>query len=159
MASCGPELPTDAWRHSCIHPETVAYSCGRLARPGGPNEHDHDPEEVARCRRLAEAAGRVCRGVEVFASEARSALAPFFVTANRHAPAPGRLAPRVIRAAFGGVIYPRARCTVTPLKEGTRGWLEIADGEDGELRLPRGAEGTFTPGKLEAMRAATRDRW
>src|SRR6476660_6531323 len=37
MQSCGPESPTDEWDHSCIHPHTGAYSCGRLAIPGGPN--------------------------------------------------------------------------------------------------------------------------
>src|SRR5437588_1763670 len=81
MKSCGPDHPADAWRHGCIHPETVAYSCGRVARPGGPNEHDHDPEEIVLCRRVAVAAAAVCRGLVVNASEGRSSFAPFFLTA------------------------------------------------------------------------------
>jgi hypothetical protein len=159
MECCGPENPTDEWDHSCIHPRAGAYSCGRLAYPGGPNEHDHHPEEVARCRRLASDAGAVCSGLEVNWSEGSSALAPFFITANRTMPAPPQLTPDVVRAAFGGTIYPPAQIDVEPLEEGSRGWQAIADSDDGELRLPPGAERHYTRDRLEAMRKDTRAKW
>jgi hypothetical protein len=159
MECCGPESLTDEWNHSCIHPRTGAYSCGRLAYPGGPNEHDHDPAEVARCRRLASEAGVVCRGLEVNWSEGGSVLAPFFVTANRQTPAPDRLTPELIRTALGGTIYPAAQIDLEPLKEGSRGWLAIADSDDGELRLPRGAESHFTREQPEALRKNARAQW
>jgi hypothetical protein len=159
MQCCGPENPTDEWDHSCIHPRTGAYSCGRLAYPGGPNEHDHDPEEVARCRQLASDAGAVCRGLEVNLSEGSSALAPFFITANRQMPAPPQLTPEVVRAAFGGTIYPPTQINVEPLAEGSRGWQAIADSEDGELHLPPGVERHYPKDPLEAMRKDTRAKW
>src|SRR5437899_2333986 len=88
MECCGPKSPADEWKHSCIHPRAGAYSCGRLAHPGGPNEHEHEPQEVALCRRLASEAGSACRGLEVNLSEGSSVLAPFFITANRQTPLP-----------------------------------------------------------------------
>jgi hypothetical protein len=120
MVSCGPEYPTDEWDHSCVHPHTVAYGCGRLARPGGPNRHDHEPGEVERCARLAEQAAEFVRGLEINRSEGSSQLRPFFVTANRDDPTPDSIDPGLIRAAFGGTIYPQAEITVAPLEE--RGW-------------------------------------
>ncbi len=65
MECCGPQSPRDEWNHSCVHPRTVAYSCGRLAYLGGPNAHDHDPAEAVRCRRLADEAARILVGVNV----------------------------------------------------------------------------------------------
>src|SRR5262249_38935174 len=145
MMSSGPEHPADAWQHSCIHPAAVAYSCGRLARPGGPNEHDHVTEDIGHCRRLAAAAGAVCRGLEVSQSEDASTLDAFCITANRSTPVPDCLTARVVRTAFGGTIYSRARIAVAPLRQGNRGWQAIADSEDGELHLPRGSEDHFSP--------------
>jgi hypothetical protein len=159
MECCGPESPTDEWDHSCIHPRAVAYSCGRLAYPGGPNEHDHDPEELVRCRRLATDAGAACQGLEVNLSEGSSALLPFWIAANRQTAVPARLTPDVVRAAFGGTIYPAAQIQVEPLEEGGRGWQAIADSDDGELHLPAGAEGRYTKDQLETIRKDTRSRW
>jgi hypothetical protein len=159
MLCCGPKSPTDEWNHSCIHPLTVAYSCGRLARPGGPNEHEHEPEEVARCQRLANEAGAVCKGLEVNLSAGSSDLAPFFVTANRQTPVPDRLTPEVVRAAFGGTIYPQAEIIVEALEVGNRGWVQIADSEDGELHLVPGAESHYTREQLETFRKNARSRW
>jgi hypothetical protein len=159
MECCGPESPADEWNHSCIHPQAGIYSCGRLAFSSGPNEHDHDPEEVARCPRLASEAETVCRGLEVNLSESSSKLAPFFITANRQTPVPDRLTPEVVRAAFGGVIYLQAKIVVESLEEGNQGWQQIADSEDGELHLPPGGERSFTKIQLEAFRQNTRAQW
>jgi hypothetical protein len=159
MQCCGPVSPRDDWQHSCIHPGTVAYSCGRLARPGGPNEHNHEPDEVARCRRLASEAGNLCQGLEVNASEASSRLAPFFVAANRGGLVPERLTPGVVRAAFGDTIYPPTGITIAPLEEGNEGWNQIADSKDGELHMDPATERRFTREQLEARRNAIRQEW
>jgi hypothetical protein len=158
---CGPDNPTDEWQHSCIYPRAVAYSCGGLVRPGGPNEHDHDPEEIPRCRRLATDAGLLCRGLELNASEGRSALAPFFITANRHAQVPDRLTPEFVRVAFGGTIYPCAEIVIEPLEERGRGWVEIAmvESDNGELTLTPDARARYTQQQLEELRQATRTEW
>jgi hypothetical protein len=159
MECCGPSSPTDAWNHSCIHPRAVAYSCGRLAFPGGPNLHEHDPGEVTLSRRLASEAGAVCRGLEVNASEATSQLVPFFITANRQTPVPDRLTSEVVRTAFGETIYPQAEIIVEPLAVGNRGWQAIADSEDGEVHLPPGTVHRYTREQLEVLRKNTQTRW
>lgn len=120
MECCGPETPTDEWDHSCIHPHAGAYSCGRLALGGGSNQHDHEPGEVERCRRLAEEAAAFVRSLEINRSEGSSSLRPFFITANRGESAAADLTPAFVRAAFGGTIYPQAKVTIAPLEE--RGW-------------------------------------
>lgn len=159
MQCYGPARPTDEWNHSCIHPRTVAYSCGQLAYPGGPNEHSHDPEEIDRCRRLAHDVAGLCRGLEVNASEGSSSLGPFFITAQRRAAVPDQLTPDVVRTAFGGTIYPAARIMLAPLEVGSRGWQEIADNEDGELHLPPRAEANYTREQLERLRQEEKTRW
>ena len=121
MESCGPEKPRDDWDQSCIHPQTVAYSCGRLAYPGGPNDHDHDPEELIRCRTLAAEAADVIAGVEINLSEASSTLDAFFSTANRGDTAT-ELTPEVVRTTFGGTIYPSAKIIVEPFGERGLAW-------------------------------------
>jgi hypothetical protein len=160
MECCGAGRRSgDEWNHSCIHPGTVAYSCGRLAYPSGPNDHDHDPDEVLRCRRLADAAAAVCRGLTVNLSEGSSDLNPFFSAANRKDPVPDRLSEEVVRSAFGGTIYPQAAIDLEPLEEGNRGWTAIADSEDGELHLPPGGERNYTPDQLASIRKDVRARW
>ena len=159
MECCGPDAPRDEWNHSCIHPQTVAYSCGRLAYPGGPNEHDHDPEELALSRRLASGARAVCRGLEVNLSESSSALASFFVTSNRETPVPDRLTSEIVRTAFGGTIYPQAEIIVEPLEVGNRGWVQIADSEDGELHMPPGLESHYSRDQIESLRKTSRAEW
>ena len=84
-------VPDDEWMHSCIHPETVAYSCGRLFRPGRPNVHNHDSAEIERCQRLAGEAAKLMKGVELNLSEGTSYLEPFFMTANRGEAAPATI--------------------------------------------------------------------
>src|SRR5262249_20082829 len=59
-------------------------------------------------------------GLEINRSEGSSQLRPFFVTANRDDTTPDAIDPALIRAAFGGTIYPQAEITVAPLEE--RGW-------------------------------------
>jgi hypothetical protein len=133
-----------------------------LAYPGGPNEHQHEPEEVRNCRRLASEAGVVCRGLEINLSESVSELAPVFITANLQTPVAERLTPEILRTAFGGTIYPQAEIIVEPLKEGNRGWEAIADNDDGELHLAPGVESIYNREELlqlEEARKEHRAKW
>jgi hypothetical protein len=97
--------------------------------------------------------------LEVNLSEGSSGLIPFFITANRHTPVPDRLTPEVVRAAFGGTIYPQAQIIVEALEVGNPGWVQIADSEDGELHLVPGVESHYTREQLEELRKDTRSRW
>jgi hypothetical protein len=97
--------------------------------------------------------------LEVNLSEGGSTLAPFFIAANRESPVPDRLTAEVVRAEFGGTIYPQAEIIVEPLEVGNRGWAQIADSEDGELHLPPGAESRYSQEELTALRRRTRAQW
>jgi hypothetical protein len=97
---------------------------------------------------LASEAARLLTGIEVELSEASSTLDPFFVTANR-ASAPAELTPDFIRSAFGGSIYPAANIIVDPLREGGRGWEEIAVSADESEQL--------TPAERERVRQVLED--
>jgi len=118
----GPNEPHDDWRHACIHPQTVAYSCGRLARPGRPNLHDHDRVEIEQCRRLAGEAAKLMEGVEINESEGSSVLLPFFITANRGEKGPATITEEFLRSGFNETIYPQAKITIAPLKEQGKAW-------------------------------------
>ena len=126
MICSGPDYPRDDWNHSCIHPETVAYSCGRLFRPDRPNQHDHDAAEIKRCRDLANEAAQLMKGIEINDSESSSNLAPFFITANRGDIVPASLSADFIRVAFNETIYPQAKITIAPLKDKGPAWEAFA---------------------------------
>jgi hypothetical protein len=145
MESCGPEHPRDDWDHSSVHPETVAYSCGRLYRHGQPNMHDHDPEELERCRRLAEEAAKVIEGVQINLSESSSELDSFFITANRGDKVPETMTREFVIEMFNGAIYPFAHITISPLAEGNSGWKSFAVSEM--------SFDNFSPADRERLRA------
>jgi hypothetical protein len=136
MECYGPEDLRDEWNHACIHPDTVAYSCGRLFRSGRPNEHDHDPDEITRCGALASQAAELIEGVSINLSESESIPVAFFITANRNDPVRERLTPDVIRDFFNGTIYPEARVVVDALGEGGVGWEAFAVSDEPEEDLP-----------------------
>jgi|GEM_PF-4953830 len=115
MECCGPEQPCDDWRHACIHPETIAYACGALSRPGILPKHDHDPAELAIARGIAEEAARLAGTLEHH-SEGSSPLTPLFVTANRRGAVPNELTPQAIRRFFGDTIFPQAEIVVRPVQ-------------------------------------------
>lgn len=130
MECCGPEIPSDDWNHSCVHPETVAYSCGRLYRPGRPNRHDHDALELQRCQKLAESAAKLIEGVQVNLSESTSNLAPFFITANQGDAVPKSITREFLAEMFNQTIYPAADIEISPLAEGNAGWEAFAVSDD-----------------------------
>ena len=144
MICSGPTSPRDEWNHSCIHPRTVAYSCGRLAYPGGPNEHDHEAAEITRCKALATEAGQMIAGVSLNLSEAESTLEPFFVSANRGQTG-SELSPDYIRSSLGGVVYPAAKIVVEPLVEDGVCWQHFAASPDASERL--------SPSQRESLKA------
>jgi hypothetical protein len=139
---CDPRQPDREWSGSTLSSRTVAYSCGALCRAGDTLEHRHDPAELELCRRLAAEAARIMEGIEIgLGDESGGAFFPFFVTANVGAPAPPVANEEVIRAAFGGTIYPRAVVQAEPLDEGrgfSGAYLKVfrdhaARDEDGSL--------------------------
>lgn len=122
------------WPNNLISRKAVVYASGVIARAGGPVRHNVDPDELALCRRLAADAAAVMDGVAVgMGSESTDPFRPFFITANVGEPPPRRIDEALIRARFGGTIFPPATITVEPLAEAGVWWSEVqADsGEDG----------------------------
>jgi hypothetical protein len=125
MESSGPENVRDEWDNAVLHPHTVVYSCGRPARPGGPNDHDHPPGEIDLARRLSAGAAALIGEEDTIGSERDGGHDPFFLTANRGDPLPDAITPDVVRRLFGGVIYPAAEIVVEPLEERGKWWEAV----------------------------------
>jgi hypothetical protein len=124
-----PAPPDQEWANCSISQRAVAYSCGAIGRRGDVIEHDHDPEELARCRRLSAEAAKVMEGVVVGmgSSGLDDYFAPFYVAACRGAKAPRKLDEEMIRRAFGGTIYPGVEILVEPLEERGEWWALVRE--------------------------------
>jgi hypothetical protein len=104
----------------------VAYSCGALAIDGATVKHDHDPDDLKLCRRLAGQAARQMEGTEVgMGSEGSAYFSPFFIATNAGDRVPARLTDRLVHKAFGGTIYPPAKVWVEPLRERGEWWESV----------------------------------
>jgi hypothetical protein len=128
------------WANVSLTPLAVAYSCGALAREGDRVEHDHDPAELALCRRVSAEAARVMDGVEVgMGSGGTDYFAPFFVAANRGQVVPDVIDEAVVRRAFGGTLHPVVEVVVEPLEPRGEWWTQVreylVDNDDAE-RFP-----------------------
>lgn len=133
-------FPDGEWPWNVICKHAVAYSCGAIARAGAAVEHNHQPDELARCRRLASEAARIMAGVDVgMGNEGNCEFSPFFVAANARPKPPRKVTEAVIRRAFGGTIYPHARIVIEPLRERGRWWSSVlhwySDNDDPEADL------------------------
>jgi hypothetical protein len=116
------------WPNNILSKHTVVYGSGVIARRGQPVRHSVDPSELELCKRLAAEAGAQMRGVAVgMGSEGRDEFGEFFAAANADDPIPQRIDARLIRARFGGTIFPLATITVEPLKEAGRWWKWVVD--------------------------------
>lgn len=139
MECCGPDYPRDAWNHSCIHPQTAAYSCGCLYVPGNPNQHEHDTDEVTLCEVLSTEIAAILKGVTVNLSEGTSNFDPLFITANRSSLKQKVVSVELIRSAFNGAIYPSAKVSIARLEEHCPLWESFVWSED-EIDEPGFAE-------------------
>jgi hypothetical protein len=151
--SCGPDDEGDEWDHACLHPHTVVYSCGRPARFGGPNEHDHPPGELDRCRKLAAEAADLLKGLEAVGSEGGAPYAGFYLIANRTDPVPDAITPDVVRRLFGDVIYPPAEIKVEPLEERGDWWRSVLS------YYGLHPDGTHPDPQVKAEREASFHQW
>lgn len=118
--------PGAEWPANLLSLKTVAFGSGRVAREGDSVIHDVDPAELELCRRLAgEAvsllAGKVDGGL---GTEGDLPFDPFWIAANR-GEAAAKIDEALIRARFGGTIYPAARVDIQPLAEGAEWWSDV----------------------------------
>src|SRR5579862_8265655 len=120
--SSGDNRPGD-WPGNYFSTQTVAYSCGILARSGEAVVHDHDPKELALCKRLAEEAAKIMANTWLgMSDESDHKFAPFFITANKGDAVPKTLTEEHMRTAFRGVIWPKVQLDIEPLNEQGEWW-------------------------------------
>jgi hypothetical protein len=119
------------WRNNLLSSRTAVDESGAIFRRGTDVERAVDPDELVLCGRLAREAASIMRGVSVgMGSESSASFAEFFVAAAAGAPSAAVIDEPLVRAAFGGTIFPPATITVEPLREEGIWWSEVsADGE------------------------------
>lgn len=106
--------PNAEWPNNIISRRTVAYGSGVIARQGDSVRHAVDPDELAICRRLSADAAKVMTGVAVgMGSESTDPFRAFFNAANVDEPAPNAITEDLIRARFGGTLFPLVLKQVT----------------------------------------------
>ena len=114
------------WPNNIISRYAVAYSHGGIARKGEAPAFKVDPEELATCRRLADEALATMEGRNVgMGSEIDSPFRTFFIVANVDDPAVPRITESLVRAKFGGTIFPLATIAIEPLEEHGKWWSEV----------------------------------
>jgi hypothetical protein len=102
------------------------WSCGMVSRKPNVPTHDHDPDELARCRALATDAAAVIGPVwPLVRSSDDPRTEPYFVAAQRTAATPNGVDEELIRAALGRTLHPDARVLIEPFTEQTKWWQAI----------------------------------
>jgi hypothetical protein len=109
--------------------KTVVDSCGRIRRAGDAVRYDVVPAELELCRRLAgEArellAGKVDGGL---GTEGDLPFDAFWIVAIRDESSSNlkTIDEALIRAKFGGTIYPAAQIGIQPLAEDAEWWADV----------------------------------
>ncbi len=121
------------WPNNMLSTRSVVYGNGAIARRGEPLVFATDPDEMSLCERLSAEAKSVAGEMEVgMGSEAGDPFHPFFIAADEAVDVPEKISQALIRARFGGTIFPQAIITVEPLRGAGAWWLSIKDMEDEE---------------------------
>jgi len=120
--------PEAEWPNNVLSRRTVAYSSGVIAREGDEVIHNIDPDELDRCKSLANEAREAIGDIDVgMGSEAGDEFFPFFICNDANADCPQSITEEMIRERFGGTIFPPATITTEPLQESGVWWNEVTD--------------------------------
>ena len=132
---CGDPTRTE-WPNNVLSIHTLVYDSGVIARTTDAVVHRVDPEELARCERLATALGHIMNDHPVgMKSEGNDPFYPYFQVVNADAagamPGPPKTVDAaLIRSLFGGTIAPFDHVFVEPLQEGGFFWREVTSDLD-----------------------------
>ena len=126
--------PDVEWPNNIISRHAVVYGSGVIARRDVGVRHAVDPDELALCRDLAAEIAGVMSGVDVgMGSQSGDAFCEFFIASNVNEASPAQIDEHLIRARFGGTIFPPATITVEPLREAGVWWSEVQyDGSESD---------------------------
>jgi|GEM_PF-878766 len=127
MAAMDGESSAFEWPGYLLSSKTIVYGSGRIARDGDAVRHEVAAAELALCVRLAHEAralldGKVNGGL---GTEGHLPFDAFWLAANRDEVPPARIDENLIRACFGGTIYPSATIDIQPLTEEAGWWSEV----------------------------------
>ena len=124
--------PDAEWPNNIISRSAVVYGSGVIVRKGTVPKHAVDADELARCQRLSAESAALMSGVEVgMGSAASTPFRDFFIAASVDERVPTSITEPLIRAKFGGTIFPPLTITVEPLTEAGVWWTEVqTDGAD-----------------------------
>lgn len=136
---CGDPALSE-WPNNVLSIHTHVYDSGVIARPTDSIVHRVDPDELARCERLAAAAASIMGSHPVgMKSEGGEPFYPYFqvvsVDAAGAAPGPPKsVDAALVRKLFGNTIAPFDHVFVEPFEEGCFAWREmqadLGDDED-----------------------------
>jgi hypothetical protein len=114
------------WSQNIISREAIVYQNGAIARTNSSVNHSVDSTELSLCKSLAVEAESIMSGIEVgMGSESSDMFHQFFIAANTNEAIPSKIDESLIRAKFGGTIFPLATITVEPLSESGIWWSEV----------------------------------
>lgn len=124
----------DEWPNNIISRHTVVYGDGTIARRGDVVEHEVDTQELALCQRLsAEIANLMSETPVGMGSESDERFHAFYIAAPVGATAPSVIDDELIRARFGGSLFPPVTITAEAFGENTVWWNEVSeDGAESE---------------------------
>jgi hypothetical protein len=126
MENYGVGSDEEEWPHNIISNQAVVYQNGIITRRNSSVSHSVDSTELVLCKTLAAEAENIMSGVEVgMGSESSDTFHQFFIAVNTSEAIPSKIDESLIRAKFGGTIFPLATITVEPLMEAGIWWLEV----------------------------------
>jgi hypothetical protein len=128
------------WPGNMLSKRIVIYGDGTIARRDEPVRFAVDPAELALCRRMAAEAEAVVKGLMIAGGSGGHEFLPFYNTASDGAPVPARIDAGLIRARFGGTIFPQAEVAVEPMAEAGDWWAVVEQVFDGDPDLERWKE-------------------
>jgi hypothetical protein len=121
------------WPNNIISRRAVVYGNGQIARRGEPVIFATDPDELALCEQLAQDAKSIAGEMEVgMGSESGDPFYAFFIAGDEATARPEAIDEALIRARFGGTIFPSATILVEPLRESGVWWNEVDRGDEGQ---------------------------
>jgi hypothetical protein len=128
LAECMQGDPQEGeWPEQLLSAQTVAYSCGILARRQDAVVHAHDPQELQLCQRLAGEVAQIMKDVLIGGNdEGDHTLDPFYVPANCGDAVPQRIDEKAFRTAMRGVVHPKAKLTFEAFAKTSGWWTTIS---------------------------------
>jgi hypothetical protein len=125
MESYGVGDPGAAWPNNMIARDAVVQASGVMSRSGQPVTHVVDDADLALCKKLAGVVEGMMEGVDVgTGSESTDSVHAFFIPGDTSQKAPAIISEKLIRARFGGTLFPGVTVRTEPVDTDAPWWTE-----------------------------------